>query len=64
MGSETLYEEIIVCEDSSMCHPPMKMKALSCKEVICEHDPETLPFFLGLKLISCSVVKRRADATQ
>jgi len=35
--------EIIVHEHSSLCHPQMHVKALSCKEeAICEHDPETM----------------------
>jgi len=43
MGSGT-PPEIIVCEHSSLCHPQIQVKALTCQEeAICEHDPETLP---------------------
>jgi len=42
MGSGTL-SEIIVCEHSSLRHPEMQVKALSCKEEdMCEHDPDML----------------------
>jgi len=44
--------EIIVSERSSLCHPQMEVKALSCRgEAICEHDPEALLASTGPKLI-------------
>jgi len=47
MSSGTL-PEIIVREHSSLCHPQMQVKALSCKEeAVYEHGPETPPSSLG-----------------
>lgn len=38
---------VTACGHSSLCHPQMQVKALSCREAICEHDPETLLSSLG-----------------
>ena len=40
MCSGTL-PEITVCGHISLCSPQMQVKAVSCKEAICEHHPET-----------------------
>lgn len=46
VDSSTL-PEIIVREHASPWRLPMQFKALSCKEVVCEHDPEALLSSLG-----------------
>lgn len=46
VDSSTL-PEIIVREHASPWRLPMQFKVLSCKEVMCEHDPEALLSSLG-----------------